>query len=166
MKEKLNGGTIAINYAEHLRSLERRSRLNFWASAEVFQPADAGLDRARRCIEPYLNAAFAGSSLETIEAELRYVPIVMPEDMRENYPARSKLRRKQMIYVCAPQLDYDVFVTGSFEAQLREYLRGIALSAPHLAGLGASQDQIAEFEAILAGTVERIVAERPDQTRH
>jgi hypothetical protein len=140
--------------------------MNFWASAEVFQPAHAGLDRARRCIEPYLNAAFARSSLANIDAKLRYVPIVMPEEALGNYPERSKLRRKQKLYDCAPQLDYEVFVSGTFEAQLREYLRGIALSAPHLAGLGASKEQIAEFEAILAGAVERILTERPDQTRH
>lgn len=132
----------------------------------MFQPALETSERARRCVEPYLNAAFASSSLATIDAKLRYVPIIMPADALGNYPARSKLRRKQRIYDCAPQLDYDVFITGTFEEQLREYLRGIALSAPHLPGLGASKDQIVEFEAILAGAVERILTERPDQTRH
>jgi hypothetical protein len=63
-------------------------------------------------------------------------------------------------------LAYDVFVDGQLEDQLREYLRGVALSAPHLAGLGAKKEQTAEFEQILAGAVERILAERPDQTRH
>lgn len=86
--------------------------------------------------------------------------------MRERYPARSKMRKKQRIYDCAPQLDYDLFVTGSFEDQLREYLRGVATSAPHLAGLGASKEQIEAFEKIMASAVERILAERPDQTRH
>jgi len=90
----------------------------------------------------------------------------MPKGMRERYPARSKLRKKERIYDCAPQLDYDVFVDGKFEEQLEEYLRGIAPSAPHLAGLGATKEQIAEFDAILAGAAEHILAERPDQTRH
>ncbi len=85
---------------------------------------------------------------------LRYVPIVMPEDMHARYPARSKLRKKERIYDCAPILDYGVFVEGCFEDQLREYLRGIALSAPHLAGLGASPEQVEELKAILAGAVE------------
>ena len=90
----------------------------------------------------------------------------MPESMHARYPARSKLRKKERIYDCAPILDYGVFVEGKFEDQLQEYLRGIALSAPHLAGLGASAEQIEEFKAILASAVERIIAERPDQTRH
>jgi hypothetical protein len=140
--------------------------MEFRASAEVHQPASAALTAARRCVQPLLNTAFAASSLATLECKLRYVPIVMPAGMRERYPARSKLRKKQRIYDCAPQLDYGVFVEGKFEDQLREYLRGIALSAPHLAGLGASREQIAEFEAILGSAVERILAERPDQTRH
>jgi hypothetical protein len=140
--------------------------LKFWASAEVYQAAYEGLDRARRNVSPYLNTAFAMSSLATLDCELRYVPIVMPEDRHARYPARSKLRKKQRIYDCAPILDYDVFIRGTFEDQLREYLRGISLSGPHLAALGASPQQIEAFNAILASAVDHIVTEQPDQTRH
>jgi hypothetical protein len=69
-----------------------------------------------------------------------------------------KLRKKERIYDCAPQLNYEVFVKGTFEDQLKEYLRGIALSAPRLAGLGATPQQIT--------AAERILVERPDKTRH
>jgi hypothetical protein len=136
--------------------------LEFWASVEGYQPAYPALTEVRRCVEPFLNAAFAASSLATLQCKLRYVPIVMPEDMRMRYPARSKLRKREGIYDCAPQLDYDVFVNGRLEDQLQEFLRGVALSAPHLVGLGASPQQIEEFEAILAGAARRILAERPD----
>jgi hypothetical protein len=138
----------------------------FWASSEVHEPAYAGLARARKCVEPYLNAKLAVSSLAALDCKLRYVPIVMPTEMRDRYPARSRLRRKERVYDCAPQLDYDTFVTGTFKEQLTEYIAGIAPSAPHLAKLGATKDQIAEFEKILAGALERILIERPDQTRH
>lgn len=84
----------------------------------------------------------------------------MPEGMAQRYPARSKLRRKECTYDCAPQLNFEVFVEGSFEEQLREYLNGIELSAPHLAALGASSEQVAEFERILREGVDRIVAEQ------
>jgi hypothetical protein len=117
-------------------------------------------------VEPYLNAAFSTSSLAMLECKLRYVPIVMPEGMRERYPARSKLRKKERIYDCAPQLDYDVLVHGTFEDQLKEYMRGIGLSTPYLAGLGASPQQVKDFEAIIQAAPERILVERPDQTRH
>jgi hypothetical protein len=86
--------------------------------------------------------------------------------MRERYPERSKLRKKERIYDCAPQLNYAVFVQGCFEDQLREYLRGIALATHHLAVFGASPQQIDEFRAIVSNAVERIMTERPDQTRH
>ena len=140
--------------------------MEFWASVEGFQAAYASLVKTRKSVEPYLNDALAGSSLASLAAKLRYVPIVMPEPMRQRYPARSKLRKKERIYDCAPQLNYEIFVTGTFEEQLREYLRGIAMSAPHLSGLGASEQQIKDFEAILAGAVERILVEQPEQTRH
>ena len=82
------------------------------------------------------------------------------------YPERSKLRKKRRIYDCAPQLNYEVFVNGSFEDQLKEYIRGIALSAPHLVGLGATPEQVEDFKRILESAVERILVEQPDQTRH
>jgi hypothetical protein len=90
----------------------------------------------------------------------------MPKGMRERYPERSKLRKKQRIYDCAPQLNYEIFVSGSFEDQLKEYIRGVALSAPHLKGLGATPEQIEDFKRILAEAVPRILVEQPDQTRH
>jgi hypothetical protein len=141
--------------------------VELWSSAEIHEPATEGWWRTWRCVDPYLNAAFASSSLSSLAIKIRYIPIVMPEGMRERYPARSNLRKKQRLYDCAPQLDYKVFVAGSFADQLREYLRGIALSAPHLAALGASASQVAEFKAILAGAAARILEqELPDQTRH
>ena len=79
--------------------------------------------------------------------------------MRERYPARSKLRKKERIYDCAPQLDYNVFVGGTFEGQLREYLRGIAELSPHLSGLGATPQQIEDFNTIMATAADRILAE-------
>lgn len=90
----------------------------------------------------------------------------MPDGMRERYPARSKSRKKQRIYDCAPQLDYDVFVRGSFEDQLKEYLRGISLSILHLADFGATGRQIEDFQKILDGAIDAILLERPDQQLH
>lgn len=140
--------------------------MHFWAAVEGFEPAREAITKTRRCVEAHLNQEFAKSSLATLDAKLRYVPIVMPDGLRQRYPERSKLRKKQKIYDCAPQLDYEVFVSGSFADQLKEYLRGIALSAPHLKGLGATPQQIEDFNRILDGAVERILVERPGETRH
>jgi hypothetical protein len=138
----------------------------FWASTEAHEPAYEAVRMCRLSVEPFLNTAFAASGLASVEAKLRYIPIVMPAGMRERYPARSRLRRKERIYDCAPQLDYEVFVSGSLEQQLKAYIDGIASSAPHLSEFGATNEQIAEFKNILARAVERILVERPDQTRH
>jgi len=140
--------------------------LEFWASSEAHRPAGLKSEKVRRNVEPFLNKAFAASSLATLKCKLRYVPIIMPAEARERYPARSKLRRKERIYDCAPQLDFQVFVDGTFEDQLREYLKGISESGPHLAELGASAQQIEDFNRIIETSVERILLERPDQTRH
>jgi hypothetical protein len=119
------------------------------ASAEVFRLAYPALDKGRKLVIPHLNDAFKASSLAEFEVEIRYVPIVMPEGMRERYPARSKLRLKERLYDCAPHLNYEVFVSGTESMQLKEYLSGIASSAPHLARLGVSAEQIEAFRKIL-----------------
>jgi len=140
--------------------------MEFWASAEVHGVAFDDLETTRKCVEPYLNTAFAQSSLADVDMELRYIPIVMPVDMHERYTERSRARVKQRVYACAPHLDYDLFVSGTLEQQLNEYLRGIALSAPHLHKFGLTPEQVGEFEQILASATKRILEERPDQTRH
>lgn len=127
--------------------------MHIWASAEVFRLADPALDKVKKLVVPYLNDAFAASSLAELAIEIRYIPIVMPEGMRERYPARSKLRLKEHLYDCAPQLNYEVFVSGSEPMQLKEYLDGIASSAPHLARLGASSQHIEAFHKILTDAV-------------
>lgn len=140
--------------------------MNFVASSEVYKPASRGSEVCRRAVEPLLNTLFAQSALAAFDCKLRYVPIIMPPGMAERYPARSRVRRKERIYDCAPQLHYETFVSDTFEKQLAEYVAGIRTSAPHLAKLAASQDQIAEFELILSRAVEYILVNQLDQTRH
>jgi len=140
--------------------------MKFWASFEAFKPAFDSLAEVELSIEAYLNAEFANSVLAKLDCKIRYIPIVMPEGMKERYPERSKLRKKASLYDCAPKLDYKVFVEGSFEDQLKEYIRGISLSAPYLADLGATREHIDEFNSILRNAIEKITVYRPDQSRH
>jgi hypothetical protein len=101
-------------------------------------------------VENYLNTELEKSSLATLDVKLRYVPIVMPPEIRKRYPERSKLRKNKKLYDCARQLDFDVFVGGSLRNQVTEYVRGIRLSVPYLAKLGASPEQVTEFSEILS----------------
>lgn len=138
----------------------------FWASSEIYRPANDSSEKVRHAVEPYINEVAEASGLNELDCKLRYIPIIMPDGMKERYPARSKLRKKEKVYDCSPQLNYEVFVSGTFEAQLREYLDGIAPSAPYLAELGASPEQVEEFKAILSGAYDQILLTRPDQVRH
>ena len=138
----------------------------FWASAEVHKPATEGLERTRRSVEPWLNDAFEKSSLVKLQIKLRYVPIVMPKAMHAKYTERSKALVKQKIYDCAPHLDYETFVSGTFEEQVREYIRGAALSGPHLRKFGATAEQTADFERIMEEAPAQIVLLEPGVVRH
>ncbi|MDI1227649.1 MAG: hypothetical protein PSY14_08195 [bacterium] len=139
--------------------------MKFWASVECDQASYPAIRKTRQHIEPFLNSALEKSNLVNLEATLLYVPIVMPDERRERYPARSKLRKKEKAYDCSPQLNYEVFINGTFEDQLREYLHGIASSAPHLAGLGASKKQIAEFQEIIDSAADQILAAHTKQSQ-
>ncbi len=125
--------------------------MEFWASTECFRPAAQAVTHCRRLLEEHLNKALAGSSLAPLKGKFRYVPIIMPLEMAANYPPRSKLRKKEGdgVYDCAPQLDYETFIKGSFEQQMEEYTRGILLEASQITGLGASLDQVKEFEDLV-----------------
>jgi hypothetical protein len=135
-------------------------------SAEVFKPAYASLAEVARMVDKYLQAAISTSGLSGLDVELRYVPIVMPTNMHGRYSERSKLRKSQRLYDCAPTLNYDFFVSGSKEAQLNEYIRGIRLSSPFLAQLGASGEQVREFEEILNSVNFQTINANIDQVRH
>ena len=123
--------------------------MRFWASSESHAPASAGLEATRKKLEPFLDTAFATSDLGALQLKLCYVPIVMPESMHDRYPSRSKAHLKDKIYDCAPILNYEVFVKGSPKDQLKEYVRGIRLAAPHLARFGATPQQVMMFNEIL-----------------
>lgn len=115
---------------------------------------------------PVLNALFEQSGLANFECKLRYVPIIMPPDAMERYPARSRVRRRERICDCAPQLDFEPFVSGNFAGQLTEYVAGIRTSVPDLAKLGATKEQMAEFEQILSLATEHVLANQLHETRH
>lgn len=125
--------------------------MEFWASTECFEPAAQAVTHCRRLLEDYLNKALAGTNLAAVKGEFRYVPIVMPPEMAANYPPRSELRKDDGngVYCCAPQLDYETFIKGSFEQQMAEHTRGILMEAAQITGLGASLDQVNEFEDLV-----------------
>jgi replication fork clamp-binding protein CrfC len=106
------------------------------------------------------------SGLADFDCQLRYVPIIMPPHIAHRYPARSKARKIQRICDCAPQLNYEIFVSGNFGQQITEYVAGIRTSGPILARLGASAAQIEELDRILSNSVQHILVNQRDQTRH
>ena len=140
--------------------------MEFWASSDSYAKADLYLERARLCVEPYLNEALKNSSMATADIKIRYVPIVMPTEMHDKYQERSRANIKKKIYDCAPHLNYDVFLPDNFEDQIAEYLRGISLSIPHLSKFGLKAEQVEEFGSILAEALKSLSESRPDLTRH
>ena len=138
----------------------------FWASSETYRPATLAVHLCSRTLEPVLNELLRQSDLADFDCQLRYIPIVMPPDLAKHYPARSKAMKVQRICDCAPQLNYDIFVSGNFEQQLTEYVAGIRTSGPILARLGGSAAQVEEFDRILSSATQHILTNQLEKTRH
>lgn len=131
--------------------------MRYFASAEIYKPAYPAFNWVMKRVDAYLKEALAASSLAVLDCKVRYIPIVMPAGMRERYPARSKLRKKERLYDCCPQLGYETFVSGDTSAQLAEYISGLREAVPFLTKLGASPPQVTEFSSILDAAPGRIL---------
>lgn len=142
-------------------------RGSFFFSVEIFQPAQAAFNTAASGVQSYVTGAVAtSSSLSAFDGELRYIPIVMPDGMKARYPARSRARIKQRLYDCAPQLTCEAFVAGTFDEQVREYIRGMGDEAERLIRVGASREQVGEFRMILAAAGDHVVRATPSASLH
>jgi hypothetical protein len=131
----------------------------FGDSCEAERLAFDSLFMVAKAARSYLNKEFESSPLKNLPIEIFYTPIVMPEHLLKKYTERSRARIKEGIYYCSPQLDYPTFVGGTLKAQCAEYMRGIALSSPHLKKFSATPDQIADFDAIIAVAPTRLYRE-------
>jgi hypothetical protein len=133
--------------------------MRFWESSEATGEATKKLTEICRLVEDLINQAFRTSTLETFDAEIRYIPIIMEEKFRARYPARSRLDRKNRVYACCPQLDHDAFVAAAPAERALIYLEGLRECGAGLAKLGATPAQVAEFDAILTEVGRRVAAQ-------
>ena len=123
--------------------------MKFTASAEVESSVGANILAAIRVVIPYLNEGGSKSLLSDFDIEVRYIPIIMSDERKQHYPARSKIRKKGRLYDCAPQLDFETLVTGAHDERLAEYLHGLRECATALPKLGATAEQVEAFLALL-----------------
>lgn len=92
------------------------------------------------------------SSLISSSVSIDYVPIVMSDANISRYPARSRLNRKKGECICAPQLEYNIFLSGEWDEMLKCYLDGIRGCAKNLKDIGLSREMVQEFMRILDET--------------
>ena len=133
--------------------------MKFWASSEIFAPADRREIALRETVSKILSHELSKSNLENFDVMFRYIPIIMPIDFLSKYKARSVVRKSKRICDCAPQLDYDVIVSGNIREAATEYMRGIESMAQSLRRLSATKGQVIEFLEILSDTLSQVICE-------
>ncbi len=117
--------------------------------AEIDRSVYDAYNKTSLSAEEAIDSAMAESTLREFDAKIRYIPIIMDETGRARYPARSRLERKKRIYNCCPQLPIEPFLTGTARERFEVYIGGLRECGPALAKLGASKEQVAEFDRIL-----------------
>jgi hypothetical protein len=137
--------------------------MEYWSSSESNGDILEVLVKTSWFVDEQIIDAIRDGSLAAFDIKLRYIPIIMTADRRARYPARSRVERKNRIYNCCPQLDYDAFVSGTPVERVAIYLDGLRGCGPGLAKLGATPEQVAEFDRILDDTLQ-IVTERLNQS--
>jgi hypothetical protein len=137
------------DYRRRIGFSDEEVRLRFWSSAEVVREVDAAAEAVRRAVLSYFTANLRGSPLDEIDAEIAYIPIIMPVDMHGRYKAILRYVPKDRSIEVRPHLDYEVFLTGSREAQLRVYLNGLDGVLRLMPKLNATGEQIAFFGQLL-----------------
>ena len=123
--------------------------MNYALSVETDREVYPNFKLVERSVERFLKVRLNIGALGDSSIKLRYIPVIMPKESLASYPARSKVRKRENLYDCAPQLNYDIFLHGTFNDQLREYLRGLDEATLGLKKLGATPEVVAEFETLL-----------------
>jgi len=135
--------------------------LRFGSTAYTDSRVGFSHDRVSRVVKAHLDEALATSVLSSFDAELIYGPTIMGEEFIARYPARFVMDRKARRYSCGPQLDHAAFVAGSWEAKIREYLRGLDSAPDAVAELGATEEQVEALRRILAAAPDAVLARNP-----
>jgi hypothetical protein len=127
--------------------------MEFFFSSEVEQSALHQMHEVRSLVKPILETAVAKGPLAEFDVEIRYVPIIMSKERRDRYPARSRLRKKERIYSCCPQLEIESFLSGTKSERVTVYVEGLRECGPALVKLGATEEQMNEFDRVLNNVI-------------
>jgi hypothetical protein len=130
--------------------------LIFVAYAEIYKPASSSMVEIRRAVEPLMNDMIDQSRLAALDVKLRYIPIIMPDGIKEFFPSRSKARKSEKICDLSPQLNYELFITTNLIDAIKEYIRGLEGAPKYLKILGATSDQSEDFIKLIK-IVEEVV---------
>ena len=85
------------------------------------------------------------TEIEKLDMTFRYVPIIMPENMRKNYPERFIIHKKDNSYDCCPFLNYKIFIEEDFRAHITEYISGMSRGSSIVAEFSHHRLQEGDF---------------------
>ena len=128
-------------------------------SAETDEKVGERLRLMGLATERLIEERLASGELEDIDVLVGYVPIIMPPEWAQDYPARTKVSHKHRVLDCAPQLDYEKFSGDSVEVAAKEYVGGIILCLPLLSRLRFAPSEISRIEEFFGRVSEDLQAQ-------
>lgn len=128
---------------------ESLGSMMFADSVETHKDVYENIWVVARVVRSFLQDEMSKGEFAASDIEVLYVPVVMPEDIIERYPERSRLRRRTKTAICSPQLNYQVFLSESRSEQLAEYLRGLMNVVPLIAKLEGDDVLSSKFSSLI-----------------
>lgn len=114
-----------------------------------------------RQMEHLISSRISESSLLNLDTEFCYIPILMPNDMLDRYPARSSYSRKEDVIYCCPQLDYDRYKSGDGAVRREVVYEGLGEARKLMKRANFSDAQIEEFLAIVEAAKSEAISSAP-----
>lgn len=122
--------------------------MEFFSSAETDSLAGDMFDQVSSSADPLLTELLNSPEFSEFQAEICYIPIIMPAEMATRYPPRSGVEIKSRIIDVAPQLNYEAFIRGPLERRMELYLDGFYECKAGLKLLGMNDRTLDEFTTL------------------
>lgn len=131
----------------------------FWSAESDWRVDGSRLRELGHFAVKTLTELAQSTSLQDVDIKVAYIPIIVGDDLKRSYPARTRKNTRRRVAQCAPQLDHDRFVNGTAEDQVYVFFDGLLDAVKPLKSFDLSEPQILEYCEIVHAAKQAALSE-------
>ncbi|WP_114284609.1 hypothetical protein [Candidatus Halocynthiibacter alkanivorans] len=140
--------------------------MRFGTTAFLSSDISKNIRIVRKLVTDYLEERIHNNALGELDAKLIYGPALPKnEESKLFVDEEFRVSKKDNTYICGPFLSHDVFAGKNLTKMIETYLEGMRGSVEKMRPLGATDAQVAEFEAILDTAADEIMSQVRERRR-